>query len=146
MNLTNIFDASLRACLTALEYATLNRLIGGPVLAVGTTATKFKVSAFTYSLGGQVLAKAAADSIAFPGASTGAGQFRKVLICIDAAGAVSTVAGDIAASQVAALLPEATAGTLPIGYLELPAAFTSGTTSVTAPMCKAFTQSVDVKY
>ena len=146
MDLSNIYDESLRDALRGLEARALNHLTINPVLAVATTTTKFKLSAFSYRLAGVTYNKAAADNIAFPGASTTSGQFRKVLICVDAAQAITTVAGAVAATAAAAVLPSPTAGTLPIGYLELPESFTSGTTDVTSGMCKALTELVDVTY
>ena len=135
MNLNGIPDESLRRALTALEHRSLNHLTGNPNLAPGGTNTNFQVSAFTYVLAGVARSKAAANNIAPPGASTDAGQCRKVLICIDDAGAVTTVAGDIAATQADAPLPSTPAGKLAIGVLELPESFVSGTTAVTAGMC-----------
>lgn len=146
MNLDGIRDESLRRALKALEHRSLNHLTGNPNLAPGGTNTNFQVSAFTYVLGGVARSKAAANNIAPPGSSTDAGQYRKVLICIDEAGAVSTVAGAIAATQAAALAPMTPANKLPIGVLELPASFTSGTTPVTSDMCKALVGTVDVSY
>lgn len=146
MNLNGIPDESLRRALAALEHRALNHLTGNPNLAPGGTNTNFQVSAFTFILAGIARSKGATNNIAPPGASTDAAQYRKVLVCIDDAGTISTVAGDIAATQAAAELPATPANKLAIGVLELPASFTSGTTPVTTDMCKPIVGSVDVSY
>lgn len=144
MNLDNIPYQGLRDVLTAIETRVQNHLTISPSLAPGGTNTNFQVSAFSYILGGVTRNKAAANNIAPPGASTAAGGFRKVLVCIDSAGAVSTVAGAIASAQELAPQPETPAEKLAIGVIELPASFTSGTTAVTTDMCKPVVQSIEV--
>jgi len=144
MNLDNILSQSYRDVFNAIEVLALNRLTNSPDLAPGTDTKKFKVGAFSYMLDGVVYNKASADDIAAPGFSTEAAEFRKVLLCIDSAGTITTVGGEIAASQALAEAPEPTADTLPIGILELPASFTSGSTSITSGMCKDITHSISV--
>lgn len=146
MDLSGIDDERLRDALRALETRALNHLTVNPVVAPGSDDTDFQVSAFSYMLAGVVHNKAAADDIAPPGVSTSSGEFRKVLLSINAAGAITATGGDVAASQAAAALPDTPSGQLPIGYLELPASFTSGAASLTAGMCKQWTHSIDVTY
>lgn len=129
----------------ALADHSLNQLTIDPVVAPGGTDTNFKVSAFSYKIGGVTYNKAAADNIAAPGASTTASQFRKVLLSINTSGTITATAGAVSTvSQADAALPDVPSGELAIGYLELPNSFTSGTTSVTAGMCKRYTESIDL--
>lgn len=144
MDYSFIYDQPMRNILDAIEKAVSNHVTIDPVLAPGGTATNFKVSAFSYKLSGMVYNKAAADNIAAPGTSTAAGEFLKVLVCIDSAGTVSVVAGEKAATQALAELPDTPANKLAIGYLEIPESFTSGTTNVTAGMCKRYDNSIAV--
>jgi hypothetical protein len=143
MNLQNIPHQVMQDLFTAIQSVTLNRLTIDPVLAPGGTATNFQVSAFSFMLGGVTYNKAAANNIAPPGFDTAADEFRKVLVCIDSAGTVSTVGGTIADSQEEALIPDTPANKLAIGVLELPAEFESGTDNVTAGMCKRVTHAID---
>lgn len=144
MDLSHVYHQGIQNVFAAIEHQALNHLTINPVLAPGGTATNFQISAFSFMLGGVVYNKEAANNIAAPGASTGAGEFRKVLIHINAAGTVAAAAGEIAASQELAKLPATPADTLPIGVIELPASFTSGTTNVTAGMCKPWTHAITV--
>ncbi len=144
MNHDNILTQALRDSFDALEFLAFNHLMASPALAPGGTATNFAVGAFSYMLGGVAYNKAAADNIAAPGSSTSSGEYRKILITIDAAGTVATVAGDVAASQAAAVIPDTPADKLAIGVLELPPSFTSGATDVTSGMCKSVTHAVNV--
>lgn len=138
-------DQYMIDAVTALYNHSLNHLTIDPVIAPGGTDTNFKVSAFSYKIGGVTYNKAAADNIAPPGASTTDSQFRKVLLSIDTAGDITATAGAVSTvSQADAALPDTPSGELPIGYLELPNSFTSGTTSVTAGMCKRYTESIDL--
>lgn len=143
IDLSNIQDQRVRDALTAMYNHSLNCLLGSPELAPGSDDTDFQVSAFHYKIGGVAYYKAAADDIAPPGASTTSGQFRKVLLSIDTAGAITATAGAVAASQAAAVLPDTPDGDLPIAYLELPASFTSGSTSITSGMCKPYVEDID---
>lgn len=144
IDLSNIQDQRVRDALTAMYNHGLNCLLGSPELAPGSDDTDFQVSAFHYKIGGVAYYKAAADDIAPPGASTSAGEFRKVLLSINTAGAITATAGTIAASQALAELPDTPSGQLPIAYIELPASFTSGSTSLTAGMCKPYTEDIDL--
>lgn len=107
-------------------------------LSVGTPTTTFSVS------GGEAVNKqalrtipAAANQAVDTGAATGAGQFRKVLVCISDAGAVTQVVGSTAGSQATAPTPAQPNGdVVVVGTIEVPASFTPGTTAVTAAMLK----------
>lgn len=144
---TNLNDQALRDTLDAIEFLALNQLKSDPTLAQGTTTTQFKNAAFGFMLGGQVYAKAAVDGTApGAGANTTGAQYRKTLIAINASGTISMVHGDTAATQAAAVIPDPVADTLPIGYLEIPVSFTSGTTDVTSGMIKRWVHSIDVTY
>lgn len=111
-------------------------LFGGD-LAVGTTTTRFQVSQTDYSLGQTTLSKALEDNIQVAaGADTAAGQFRKVLVEVNAAGVVSQKIGGIAATQVDAVLPKGDLDKLSLGWIELPASFVVNTTVVTLGMLK----------
>lgn len=142
MNLDGIYHQETRNVLLNIQERLFNHLTISPGLAPGGTATNFQLGAFSYLLGGVAYNKAAANNIAAPGVSTGAGEFRKVLICIDSAGTVSTVAGNIAASQAAAAQPDVPANKIGVGVIELPESFASGTTNVTVGMCKPFTHTI----
>lgn len=146
MDLSAIPHEATRDCFRALEFRALNHLTQNPVLAVGTDTNEFKVSAFSYKLGGVTYNKAAQDDISEPLTTTGAGEFVKELICIDSAGTISLVAGDAAATQAAATLPDVPANKLAIGYIEVPESFTPGTSNVTSGMLKNITETVDVTY
>lgn len=97
-----------------------------------TTVGKIKTAGtVTYELNGLVYVKAATDNFWTPSASanTTAGQFRKLLLCIDTAGAAVVVYGDTAASQAAALLPNWDPwDACPVGYVEIPNSYTTGGT------------------
>lgn len=129
---------------TAVYNHSLNCLLGSPELAPGGTDTNYKVSAFHYKLGGIAYYKAAADNIAAPGVSTTAGQYKKCLLSIDTAGTITVTGGTAAASQALAELPACPDGELPIATFELAPSFTSGTTSLTAGMCVAYTETIDL--
>lgn len=144
MDYSLIYDQGLRNILDAIEKAVSNHVTIDPVLAPGGTPANIKVSAFSYKLNGLVYNKAGADNIMAPGTSTGADEFLKILVCIDSSGTVSVVAGEKAATQAAAELPDTPANKLAIGYLEIPESFTSGTTSVTSGMCKRYDNSIAV--
>lgn len=146
MDLSAIPHEAVRDCFRALEYRTLNHLTSNPVLAVGTDTNEFKVSAFTYKLNGVTYNKAAQDDVAEPLTTTEADEFVKELIVIDSAGTVSLVAGEVAESQAEAELPETPEDKLPIGYIEVPASFTPGTSNVTTGMLKDISETVDVTY
>jgi hypothetical protein len=113
-------------------------VISGCDVAVGTTAAKVKVTAGEVVIAGAIATIALADNQTLAAAATtAAGQFRKVLVEVNAAGAVSFKYGAVSTvDQASALLPAGDADKISVGYLEIPASFTADTTAVTSGMCK----------
>lgn len=108
----------------------------------GTNAPRFDVAAGEVVIAQAVTAIVAVPAtIVDPGAVTGAGEFRKVLIEVNAAGVVTQVVGNKAATQALAPLPAGAVGAISIGWIEVPAAFTPNTTNLTAGMLKAMVYS-----
>lgn len=109
----------------------------GCVLAVGGTATKLAVGAGEFVLAQAIVPFAAVASATVPaGATTGAGQFCKVLVESNAAGALTLTAGALAGSQATAPLPLGDPTKISLGWIEIPASFTPDTTSLTGGMLK----------
>lgn len=110
-----------------------NRMFNSPGLATGTTTSKLKTvnatSSLNYMIDGKLYVVAAADdAITFSGlTNTGAGEKCIVRIEIDAANAFSFVQGPIDARGDK--MPRRTAGKCTVGWIEVPASFTFGTTS-----------------
>lgn len=130
------FD-SLIADLENMRDVLLNHVTVHGGFAKGTTTTKFKTSADThYILAGKHHKKAATDDIAQPASTTNGSQYAKDLISINASGTVTVTAGTKAASQGAAVKPDVPADNVELGWIEVPASFTPGTTDVTAGMLK----------
>lgn len=143
LNFEHIRHQTLRMAIQGIVNAILNGIFGGGNLAPATQTDKFKVDATNYRIAGVAYTKAAQDNIAAP-ASTSEGQFRKDLITINAAGTVTVTAGPVAASQAAAVFPAIPPDTVPLGYIEVPASFVSGSTEVTAGMIFKWVHSVDL--
>lgn len=109
-------------------------------LAEGTNAATIKTTAITYyTIAGKFYAKAITDNIALTAATAQVALSKCCyLICINAAGTVSSVKGtdSLTASGVAPSIPAPTAGTCPIGVLQVTVAnaatFTAGTTDLSA--------------
>lgn len=116
-----------------LLQALVNAAMAKPLLATGTTTTRVKTTnAISFRIGGKVFTKAATDPVDNFNASlvnTGASQFCKVRIEMDAAGVVTAVQGAIVAAQALAPMPRRTANKVTLGWMEVPASFTFGTTS-----------------
>ena len=109
----------------------------GGDLGVGTTNTRFKVNDTELVLGQAIVNKTAEDNIVVDAtASTAAGQFRKVLVEANASGTISQKVGAIASAQADAVLPKGDTDKVSVGWIEVPASFTPGTTAVTAAMLK----------
>lgn len=121
----------------------LNMVMVHGGFAVGSDTTTFATSAAThYILNGQNYTKAATDDIASPDGNTDAGEFRKDLISIDAAGDITVTAGTAAASQGAAVVPATPEDEIPLGWIEVPESFTSGSDNVTTGMLKQWIHSI----
>lgn len=113
-------------------------IVWGCTLAVGTPTTGLDITAGEVTIGQALVALAASAANAVPaGAATAAGQFRKVLVERKADGTVVFVVGAIAAAQADAPLPKSpNADAISLGWIEVPASFTPGTTALTAGMLK----------
>jgi hypothetical protein len=147
METANIDAQALRDTLDAIEWRHKNCLLGDPVLTFGTDADKCKVSAFHYRLQGVEYYKAAADDIASSSpATTTSVQFRKDIVAIDSAGAITLIQGTPATSQLLAELPDVVSTKLAIGYIEVQNSFTNESTDLVAGNFKRLTSSIDVTY
>lgn len=112
-------------------------ILSGCDVTTWSDADEFATTAGEIVLGGVVVAIAATNNNEVAvGAATAAGEFRKVLIEAKADGSVVQVVGDKAATQATAKLPDGNTDAVSIGYLEVPASFTPGTTAVTTGMIK----------
>lgn len=115
--------------------ALVNRVLGNPLLAKATTGTRFKnTNAVYYSIAGILYTLAATDGHgAVTGLTdTGATQYRKVRIEIDSDGTVSWKEGAAAAAQALAPVPRRSASKATLGWIEIPASFTYGTSEFDA--------------
>lgn len=129
---------ALNTALTAVNLANKTQCFSTAGLAEGTAAGTFQIAtAITYSIDGVRYAKAITDDIAFTAAAVQATDTNCIyLVCINAAGTVSTVKGTAVAAASAASFPAPTAGTCPIGAIHVATAsaatFTAGTTDLGA--------------
>lgn len=114
--------------------ALLNRVLTYPNLRSGTTAANLRYDATDFCITGQVytIAASAAAGVAITGTNTAAGQFVKVRVEIDSAGAITYAQGPVATAQVLARVPRRTANRATLGWIEIPASFIFGTTSLGA--------------
>jgi len=108
-------------------------------LAEGTNANTFKTTnAITYTIAGVRYTKGATDNLAFTAASQQATDTNCIyLICINAAGTLSTVKGTAVAAASAATCPSPGSASLcPIGWVHIATAsaatFTAGSTDLGA--------------
>lgn len=117
-----------------LLRAMRNRVLANPTLAAGSTPANLANIAFDYMIEGITYTKAAvAAGTVLTGqnlVNTGAGQFCKVRVQVDAAGAVTFIQGGVAGSQDDARIPPRLGGRCTIGLLDIPASFTFGTTTL----------------
>lgn len=101
----------------------------GAQVGAGTTAGKARTNAavrISYS-GLNASAASTNDLWNLTAVSTGVGEFRKVLLCLQDAASPVIVVGDIAASQAAAKLPCVPDHRwAPIGIVEIPASYAGG--------------------
>lgn len=114
--------------LQALVYGVL----GFPNLRVGATVTQIQVSTFDYQIGDRVYQRAAVESAVTGLTNTTATQFRKLRVEIGAAGTLLFTEGPAATAQALALIPRRGASRATVGWIEIPASFTYGTTSFSA--------------
>ena len=127
---TGIGQGELINLLRALR----NMVFDDADLVVATTTTKIKTTnALYYMISGLRYTKGATDNIDITtGAgftNTGVGQFCKLRIEIDSAGTVTAKQGGFATAQVLAQHPARSASKATIGYAEIPASFTFGTSN-----------------
>jgi hypothetical protein len=85
-------------------------------------------------LGQAIIDKAASSVATTVAVSTGAAQFMKAVIEMDASGVITIRAGVIAASQLLAVRPTDDPTKIILGHIEIPASFTGGTTTLSQPM------------
>jgi hypothetical protein len=113
--------------------ALANRVFATAGLAAGTTNTRVKtVNAVDYMIRGKVYSKAGTDPVDDFDAgftNTVASQFCKVRLEIDTAGVVTGKQGPIRSAQALAEIPKRSANKATLGWIEIPASFTFGTTS-----------------
>lgn len=123
--------------LYSLLQALTNRVFQAPALTNGATTWRIKITnAVNFAIGNVLYAKAATDNI---DVTTGAGltntiaaQFCKLRVEIDSAGTVTVKQGAITAAQALAPIPARTASRATLGYIQVPASFTFGTTGFDA--------------
>ena len=123
-----------QGALITLLRALRNMVFGDSDLVVATTTTKIKTTnAFYYMISGQRYTKAGADNIDITtGAgftNTGASQFCKLRVEIDSSGTVTAKQGGIASAQALAPFPPRSASKATVGWIEIPASFTFGTSN-----------------
>lgn len=94
------------------------------------TTTVLNISALCAVLGQAIVDKAASTVATTVAISTGAGQFMKAVIEMDAAGAITIRPGVIAASQALAVRPADDPTKIILGHIEVPASTTGGTTAL----------------
>lgn len=95
----------------------------------GTTAGKAKTAnTIAYEINGRRFTKAATDDLwTMTGVTTTAGQFRKVLLCLNESGTASIVVGVTAASQTLAKIPDWQGHDVcPVAFVEIPNSYTDG--------------------
>src|SRR3990167_1597234 len=116
----------------AFLKALRNRCFSNPALAVGTTTTRIQIAnALSYMIDGVLYSKSAEDDIVISTlTATAAAQNSRVRVELNTAGTVSFVQGGVRSAAPPATPREAparTASRCTIGYFDLPASFTPGT-------------------
>lgn len=116
-----------------LLQALANRCFSDGGLAVGGTNTQIKTAAaINFAIAGRVYAKAAEDNVAVTLTNTGATDYCKVRVEVNAAGTLSFVQGPMATAQVLAVMPPRSASKATVGWIEIPNSFTFATTGFDA--------------
>lgn len=101
----------------------------GATVGAGTTAGKMRTNAAARIIYSRTVASfASTDNVwDLTAVSTGVGQFRKVLLCLQDAAAAAIIVGEIAATQAAAKLPGLPdARWAALGVVEIPASYAGG--------------------
>lgn len=129
-----------------LLQALVNRVFGNPGLVVAGTTTAVKVAnAVSFSIAGRLYSKAIEDNIVVSGlTNTGVGQFRKVRIEINTSGTVSFREGGVGAAQVSAPMPRRSQDKATLGWFEVPASFTWGTSNTNDSGCAFYNGDPDL--
>lgn len=111
-------------------------IVSGAALVVGTTNTQVGLTAGEVILGQAPVSIAAIASQALPaGAAQSAGQFKKILCEVNAAGVLSYKVGNIVSTVITdAVLPDGDIDKISVGWIEVSGAFVVGTTVVTSGM------------
>lgn len=109
-----------------------NAVRQNPVLVKhGAGSLTIKCGAFDFCVNGEMFTKAATDPLPnLTGAGTGAAQFAKLRIEIDAAGVVTYAQGGLSLTAPEAQLPTRTKDKVTIGWIEMPANFVPNVTAV----------------
>jgi len=123
-----------QADLVSLLQALTNRMMTRAQVRVASQTDKLQVSTFQHWIGDTYYNKAAADNINVSAmfTATGASQFKKLRVEIDSAGAVTVKEGATAGAHENAPVPKRTANRCTIGWIQIPASFTPGTTAFNA--------------
>lgn len=89
------------------------------------------VNNISYELNGRILSKNATDDLwDLTGVSTGAAEFRKVVLCLNVSGVASIVVGNVAANQSLAKVPNFIPfDVCPIAIVEIPNSYSGGSLS-----------------
>lgn len=130
----------LMTLVNRLVLLNLNYNLVDPTLAAATTTTKVKTTAGgTYVVDGVLKGKGATDNLwdmsTVASVVTSATQYNIYLLCLDAAGTASVVAGTPASALADVVLPTVPDGKTIIGFLTaslVAGGFTPGTTAVNA--------------
>lgn len=120
--------------LFAFLKALQNSVFANPNFRPNAAPASYDTDAFTFRINGRYFSKAAAAAVSIAAANhlnTIANQFRKARIEVDSAGAITFKAGAIAASQGAAEMPRRSKDKATIGWMQIDASFTAGTTALT---------------
>lgn len=114
-----------------LLQALVNRCFDDADLAVATNTTKIKTTdAVEFSIAGKLFEKAATDDVTVSGMTdSGAGQFSKIRVELNASGTFGFVQGPFAAAQVLAEVPRRSESKCTVGWIEIPASFVFGTSN-----------------
>lgn len=123
-----------QGALINLLKALRNRCFTLGTLAMGSTTTAIKTTnTLQFAISGVNYSKAAEDNVVVSGmTNTGAGQFCKVRVEVNSAGTLGFVQGGFAGNQAEARIPTRSASKATVGYIEIPASFTFGTTDMNA--------------
>lgn len=117
-----------------VAQALCNRVLGKATLAVATTVTRVQITNQTdFCIAGKVYRKAATDNISVGAlTNTAALQGCRIRVEINSAGTVTFGQGPVTQVLALAPVPRRTANLCTLGWIDVPASFTFGTTSFAA--------------